>query len=47
MKIVWCLSGTIILNRPLELFNILKAIDHPLSNSKERYAEILWKILDV
>ena len=39
MKIVWCLSGTIILNRPLELFNILKAINHPLSKSKERYAE--------
>lgn len=39
MNIVWCLSGTPILNRPIELFNILKAINHPLAQSKEKYAE--------
>lgn len=39
MKAVFCLSGTIMLNRPMELFNILKAIGHPLGSSKERYAE--------
>ena len=34
-----CITGTPILNKPIELFNILKAIGHPLAKSKERYAE--------
>ncbi len=36
---VTCITGTPILNKPIELFNILKAIGHPLSKSKEKYAE--------
>jgi SWI/SNF-related matrix-associated actin-dependent regulator 1 of chromatin subfamily A len=36
---ITCLTGTPILNKPIELFNILKAIGHPLAKSKERYAE--------
>jgi SWI/SNF-related matrix-associated actin-dependent regulator 1 of chromatin subfamily A len=39
MKAVFCLSGTIMLNRPAELFNILKAVNHPLGSNKEEYAK--------
>jgi SWI/SNF-related matrix-associated actin-dependent regulator 1 of chromatin subfamily A len=39
MKRVWCLSGSIILNRPIELFNVLRAIGHPLGSNKSRYGE--------
>lgn len=32
-KNVYLLSGTVVQNRPIELFNQLKAIDHPLTHS--------------
>lgn len=34
---VFLLTGTPILNRPIELFNLLKAIDHPIAASKSAW----------
>jgi SWI/SNF-related matrix-associated actin-dependent regulator 1 of chromatin subfamily A len=34
---VWCLTGTPLQNRPKELFNLLKAIGHPLGEDWMRY----------
>lgn len=34
---VFLLTGTPILNRPMELFNLLKAIDHPVAQSKSAW----------
>jgi SWI/SNF-related matrix-associated actin-dependent regulator 1 of chromatin subfamily A len=46
MKRVIALTGTPIMNRPIELFNILKAIRHPLGTNKTEYAkqfcEMFW-----
>lgn len=36
---VYCLTGTPLLNRPIELFNLLKAIGHPLGASREYFAK--------
>jgi len=38
MKRVYCLTGTPILNRPIELFNLLKAIGHELGRVRGHYA---------
>jgi SWI/SNF-related matrix-associated actin-dependent regulator 1 of chromatin subfamily A len=35
---VYCLTGTPLLNRPIELFNILKAIGHYLGKNRTEYA---------
>ena len=37
--IVWALTGTPILSRPVQLFNILRLIGHPLARSFAAYAE--------
>ena len=34
---VFLLTGTPILNRPMELYNLLKAIDHPMTRSKSSW----------
>ena len=39
MKRVYCLTGTPLLNRPIELFNIVKAIDHPLGENRATFAK--------
>lgn len=39
MERVYCLTGTPIMNRPIELFNLLKAIGHPLSKSRTLYGK--------
>lgn len=36
---VYCLTGTPIQNRPVELFNLLRAIDHPLGKRKSFYSK--------
>ena len=36
---VYCLTGTPVMNRPIELFNQLKAIGHPLSKSRSAYGK--------
>ncbi len=36
---VYCLTGTPMLNRPIELFNILKAIGHWMSTNRQAYSE--------
>lgn len=38
MKQVYCLTGTPLLNRPIEMFNLLKAIDHPLGKIRTIFA---------
>ena len=39
IPVVWALTGTPILPRPVQLFNILRLIRHPLSRSFSAYAE--------
>ena len=39
MERVYCLTGTPILNRPIEMFNLLKAINHPLSGNRSWFAK--------
>jgi len=39
MKKVYCLTGTPLLNRPIELFNLLKAIGHPLGRVRSFYSK--------
>jgi SNF2 family DNA or RNA helicase len=39
MKKVYCLTGTPLLNRPIELYNLLKAIDHPLGKIRPYFAK--------
>lgn len=39
MERVYCLTGTPLLNRPIEMFNLLKAIGHPLAKSRESFAK--------
>lgn len=34
---VYCLTGTPVMNRPAELYNLLKAIKHPLGEAKTTY----------
>lgn len=36
---VYALTGTPMMNRPIELFNILKAIDHPLGEVRYKYSQ--------
>lgn len=36
---VYLLTGTPIMNRPIELFNLLKAVKHPLSKARTVYAK--------
>lgn len=38
MRQVYCLTGTPIMNRPIELFNQLKAVGHPLASNRDAYA---------
>lgn len=38
MKRVYCLTGTPLLNRPIEMFNLLKAINHPLGRVRTAFA---------
>jgi SNF2 family DNA or RNA helicase len=38
MKQVYCLTGTPLLNRPIEMFNLLKAINHPLGKVRTTFA---------
>ena len=37
--VIWALTGTPILSRPVQLFNVLRLIRHPLSRSFSEYAE--------
>lgn len=39
MRQVYCLTGTPIMNRPIELFNQLKAIGHSLSSNRAEFAK--------
>ena len=39
IKNVYALTGTPIMNRPIELFNILKAIGHPLGSKRSFYSK--------
>jgi SWI/SNF-related matrix-associated actin-dependent regulator of chromatin subfamily A-like protein 1 len=39
MARVYCLTGTPLLNRPIEMFNLLKAIGHPLGNLRMFYSK--------
>ena len=39
IKNVYALTGTPIMNRPIELFNILKAIEHPLGEKRTFYSK--------
>ena len=39
IPVVWALTGTPILSRPVQLFNVLRLIRHPLSRSFREYAE--------
>ncbi len=39
MKQVYCLTGTPLLNRPIEMFNLLKAINHKLGEVRGFYAK--------
>lgn len=36
---IYMLTGTPVMNRPMELFNLLKAIEHPLSRAKTTFAK--------
>lgn len=46
VKRVICMTGTPILNRPIELFPLLKAVGHPLGENKTEFArkfcEMFW-----
>jgi SWI/SNF-related matrix-associated actin-dependent regulator 1 of chromatin subfamily A len=35
---LYCLTGTPLLNRPIELFNLLRAIKHPLGSNRQKFA---------
>lgn len=37
-KRIYCLTGTPLLNRPIELFNLLRAVKHPLGKAKTAFA---------
>ena len=39
MRQVYCLTGTPLLNRPIELFNLLRAIGHPYGNARGVFAK--------
>lgn len=39
MRQVYCLTGTPIMNRPIELFNQLRAVGHRLGSNREWYAK--------
>lgn len=39
MERVYALTGTPIMNRPIELFNLLKAVKHPLGRARTVYAK--------
>lgn len=49
MKQVYLLTGTPLMNRPIELFNLLKAIDHPLGKVRSffarRYCDAFLKVI--
>ena len=46
MDRIAALTGTLILNRPIEIFNILKALGHPLGKNElefaKKYCELFW-----
>ena len=48
MQRVYCLTGTPILNQPIEIFNLLKAIGHPLGKNETefatRYCGMFWMV---
>jgi SWI/SNF-related matrix-associated actin-dependent regulator of chromatin subfamily A-like protein 1 len=39
IPVIWALTGTPILSRPVQLFNVLRLIRHPLARSFSEYAE--------
>lgn len=39
LKRVYCLTGTPIMNRPIELFNMLRAIGHPLGRNRSFFSK--------
>lgn len=43
VKRVWCLTGTPVMNRPIELFPLLRAVKHPLAWSDEKPISTLRK----
>lgn len=40
---VYCLTGTPVMNRPIEIFALLKAVKHPLAHSQDKTASALRK----
>lgn len=39
MENVYCVTGTPLLNRPIELFNLMRAIGHPLGSNRSAFAK--------
>lgn len=42
-KRVYCLTGTPVMNRPIELFSLLRAVQHPLAYSDDKASSTLRK----
>lgn len=49
MRRVYCLTGTPLLNRPIEMFNLLRAVGHPISKNRAtfatRYCGAFWMVM--